>query len=205
MKRYDITEFVSPYYDFYSIPAIKMDSILKIDLSRDPIIKSAFDILIEFAEKHPMYVINQRNDFYYLTQSYLQNLLSLINYRKKINIVNDDVINDAVLYIQKHFYEALTTLELAQRYHIDESIFIKKFKQNMNTTPYQYIKSVRLHIAYSLLKKSSLSVTEIAQTVGYSDVSSFSHAMKKTYGIYPRDILNEDNYHPSFEESTIKY
>ena len=56
----------------------------------------------------------------------------------------------------------------------------------MFVPPYQYIKKYRLKLATTYLEKN-YSVSETADMVGYSDTASFSHALKKEYGIYPSE------------------
>jgi AraC family transcriptional regulator len=55
----------------------------------------------------------------------------------------------------------------------------------------EYINRVRLETAIKLLRYSNEPVIEIANNVGYSDLSSFSKAFSKEFGISPNDFRND--------------
>ncbi|EGO8073496.1 helix-turn-helix transcriptional regulator, partial [Enterococcus faecalis] len=51
--------------------------------------------------------------------------------------------------------------------------------------PINYLIQIRLNHAKELLKNDSLSVKEVAKTVGYEDAYHFSKLFKKYYGKSP--------------------
>jgi AraC-like DNA-binding protein len=55
----------------------------------------------------------------------------------------------------------------------------------MGTTPAQYIMSIRLSNAQSLLESTAYNVTEISKIVGYDNPLYFSRIFKKEKGISP--------------------
>ena len=55
------------------------------------------------------------------------------------------------------------------------------------TTFSDLLRDVRLELAETLLKQSELSMTEIAERVGYKELSAFSRAFKKNYGVAPSE------------------
>ena len=57
----------------------------------------------------------------------------------------------------------------------------------MSLSPYQYIKNYRLEQAVNMLQ-SGMSIKQISESIGYENVSSFSTAFKKKYGIYPSEM-----------------
>ncbi len=167
------------YFDFYSVPSIMVDGILKIELDKYPLIKSATETLSLLAHEHPMSLIVDRNEFYDVIKRYVDNLMFLINRQFEIKTVIDDIINDSVMYIHKYYFRKISVSELADKYHMEKSAFIRRFKRYTNSTPYQYIKILRTNIAMQFLKTNNYSLSQIAEMVGYSDSSSLSHAMAK--------------------------
>ncbi|ASZ12231.1 AraC family transcriptional regulator [Chitinophaga pendula] len=59
--------------------------------------------------------------------------------------------------------------------------FSKLFKEMFNVSPYQYLKNMRLEKACELLKRTGLSVQEVAWSVGYEDCSAFIRSFKRKY------------------------
>ena len=63
--------------------------------------------------------------------------------------------------------------------------FCKLFKKAANTTPAEYIISVRFSNAKLLLSESELTISQISEMCGFSDASYFSYYFKKSFGITP--------------------
>jgi AraC family transcriptional regulator, arabinose operon regulatory protein len=59
------------------------------------------------------------------------------------------------------------------------------FKAETDQTPAQYLKTIRLREAATLLRSTFLSVKEIANRVGISNESHFVHDFKKAHGFSP--------------------
>ncbi len=60
------------------------------------------------------------------------------------------------------------------------------FRKYAGTTPGAYLIGVRMGLASSLLRTSSMSVGEIAEAVGYADIFTFSRQFKRSMGTSPR-------------------
>ncbi|MBQ3123895.1 MAG: helix-turn-helix domain-containing protein [Clostridia bacterium] len=175
------TEYVDhSYFDFFSTPTIIMHDIIDIDLREHPLIASAFDILNSLVEKHSI-SITQRDAYYDLVKSYLNNLLFLIDREYEIPTITDDAVNSAIEYMHKHYFLKMSVEDLAERYHLEEGTFIRRFKKYTNTTPYKYLKTLRVNVAESLMEENAYTLAEIAEMVGYSDAATLSHAITKSY------------------------
>ncbi len=94
-------------------------------------------------------------------------------------------ITNAINYFNEHYAERININQYAKNMHMSQCWFIRMFKKYTNTTPMQYIMSVRISKAKSLLESSSLGISEIAAKVGYGDSMYFSRIFKQHTGISP--------------------
>ena len=95
------------------------------------------------------------------------------------------VLNKTCKYIQENFHRNITVKELADNVSFSPSYFFKVFKKAANTTPAEYIISIRMSNAKQLLLESDLTMAQISELCGFNDASYFSYYFKKTFGITP--------------------
>lgn len=84
--------------------------------------------------------------------------------------------------------------QLAQAAHLSEVYLRRLFLRRYRTTPFQYLTALRMSRAQTLLLEGR-PVKEVALSVGYSDVYSFSRAYKRRFGQAPgqtRCVNKED-------------
>lgn len=98
--------------------------------------------------------------------------------------IKNDCLSKALRYINCDISQNMSVNELAQRCYTSVNTLERIFKQNLNISPYEYIKKKRLVNAAKLLKEG-FSVTESAEKSGFSDCSNFISVFKKYYGVTP--------------------
>jgi AraC family transcriptional regulator, transcriptional activator of the genes for pyochelin and ferripyochelin receptors len=76
-------------------------------------------------------------------------------------------------------------LELAKLVGLNDYKLKSGFRHVFGTTVFGYLHQQRMQQAYRLLTTSDLTVTEVANQVGYTSLSAFSTAFKKFFGISP--------------------
>ena len=96
----------------------------------------------------------------------------------------------AVDHIRKNYSYPLTVEETARRCGGDRSHLFRLFKRHLGISPQQYLLNLRLTRAQELLRGTDLSVTEVAFSCGFSDISHFSRSFHQAFGIPPRDCRN---------------
>lgn len=94
-------------------------------------------------------------------------------------------IADIVAYIEEHLYETISVEELAQRIHLSDSQFKRKFKRYIGFTPYDYIVRQKILCAEEMLRGTALAVTQISFDLGFSSSQHFSSVFKKYTGSTP--------------------
>lgn len=175
------------FFDFFTIPAICMQTPIMIDPAKTPFVESAVKLLFELALAHPTYPSTERNEYTNLVESCLSNLLQLIDRKQRLSIISDPRINSALEYIHRNFNKDISLEELTRITNLEKNYLIRLFKQYINASPYQYILKYRMNVALSMIKRR-YPLSDVALQVGYSDVASFSHAFKRIYGISPSAI-----------------
>ena len=104
------------------------------------------------------------------------------------------VLNETCRYVQENFHRSISIGELAANVSFSPSYFYKLFKKAANTTPAEYIISVRLSHAKLLLLESDLTVSQISEMCGFCDASYFSYYFKKSFGKTPLEYrLTKEN------------
>jgi AraC family transcriptional regulator len=90
-------------------------------------------------------------------------------------------------YIEEHLGEQICLGTLAQLARLSHHHFCRAFKQSFGVPPHQYHVQRRIEQAKLLLADRSISITDIAFTLGYSQTSSFSVAFRKNTGWTPSE------------------
>lgn len=104
-------------------------------------------------------------------------------------------IQQAVSYINEHFQEQLTLTELAGHFSFTPNYLGMLFKKQMNCSFHEYLNTLRLKHACSLLTLSDMSVKEISFSSGYSSVEYFMYAFKKMMMTTPNEYRKEHRKH----------
>ncbi len=113
-----------------------------------------------------------------------------------LNGLNDPLIGKALHLIHTRPHNPWTIESLAKAAGMSRANFSLRFKDLVGTSPFQYLTQWRLFRASSLLLAKSLSISEIAEQVGYSSEASFSKVFSKHIGKSPgrfrRETLQKD-------------
>lgn len=99
------------------------------------------------------------------------------------------LLEKAKAYIEQNYPDPeLTVQKLADHLFISTSYLSLIFKKEAGQTFLKYLIAIRLDAAKALLMSPDIKVTEVAEKVGYPDVSYFSYFFKKNFGISPREF-----------------
>jgi AraC-like DNA-binding protein len=103
------------------------------------------------------------------------------------NSAEGEWIDWAVRYLRLHYTEPLRIELLAQLVGVHRTHFSHAFAKKNGIAPQQFLLLLRINRAKELLRDKSLSVGEIALSVGYPDLYAFSRAFKTHTGQSPSD------------------
>jgi len=90
--------------------------------------------------------------------------------------------------INKHLSEKEFSIEkLCEEVGISRAQLHRKLKEKTNQSTSIFIRNVRLHQAAKLLKESDMRVSEVADKVGFAQITYFNNAFKDLYGVSPTE------------------
>lgn len=125
----------------------------------------------------------------------LRHILLIVNrYLKEGNQAGIDALNEierATRYFNEHYSQPISIENYASSRHISTCWFIRRFKQVVKMTPMQYILSLRIANAKTLLETKDYNITETARAVGFENPLYFSRAFAKHTGMSPTDYKKQ--------------
>jgi AraC-like DNA-binding protein len=96
-------------------------------------------------------------------------------------------IEEVVTHIQSHHSEDFSLASLSRLCGLTPSYFSRLFKEKTGIPVFEYINRVRIQKARGLLKRTEMSILEIAFAVGYNNISFFNRYFRKLNGMSPRE------------------
>jgi len=103
--------------------------------------------------------------------------------------------NSAVTHEIRHILEQsaegnISLRELAERVHMSVPTLKRVFKSGAGTTPMRYHRMLRMQRAELLLRHGMLTVSQIADKLGFSSLFHFSKAFKQSVGVTPTEFAS---------------
>ncbi len=99
---------------------------------------------------------------------------------------NKSRIGFAVDYIRKNLHQKLSIENIAKLAYVSKSNFFRMFKDELGTSPNEFILQERINRAKELLKSKN-SIKETAYQTGFSDTNYFTRVFKQLVGVTPKN------------------
>ena len=138
----------------------------------------------EFQDKKP--------GFEKVCHGLLEVLLVYISRKQKLSVISESSFQlskecaIAKRYIDTNYAQDITLDSLADLTHINKFYLAHSFTECIGQSPISYLTERRLAACKELLSSSNLSVTQIANSAGFSSQSYFSQIFNKKVGMSPR-------------------
>lgn len=100
-------------------------------------------------------------------------------------------VKNITFYIKTHFCEKITLETLSKVFHTNRTTIAENFKNTTGLSIIDYLNKIRISIAATFIRDTTLSVTEIAQRTGFNDTSHFSKVFKKETNYNPTEYRNK--------------
>jgi AraC-like DNA-binding protein/quercetin dioxygenase-like cupin family protein len=99
----------------------------------------------------------------------------------------NEIIRRAQQYISTHIREKLTIPTVAGQIDVSPSYLTALFHKNLQISPGEYIRRIKLQESKQMIRENSMTFTEIAAALQYSTVHHFSRQFKEKFGITPTE------------------
>lgn len=96
-------------------------------------------------------------------------------------------------YIDLHFKEPITLELLAREGHINKYYLSHIFKEEYGISPINYLIIKRIEESKYLLSETDLSLSQIAQLLGFSSLSYFSQVFRRVQSVSPKEFRQRLN------------
>ncbi|GAB2717820.1 helix-turn-helix domain-containing protein [Paenibacillus thermoaerophilus] len=96
-----------------------------------------------------------------------------------------DWLQEGKDYLEIHYADGITVESVAEYVGVERTYFTRQFTKTYGLSPMKYLQKLKMTEAQLLIDQTSYTLAEIAQTVGFPDLPSFSKAFKKYTGMSP--------------------
>ena len=101
-------------------------------------------------------------------------------------VVSEFLIGDATRYMHEHLDEPIEVIGLPRVVSMSRRNFFRHFRNATGSTPREYLRDLRMHRALDLLRRTDLSVTEVALKSGFCDGNYLCRLCRELTGMTPR-------------------
>lgn len=119
------------------------------------------------------------------------NLLKLLVHSKRLAAdthkaaVTNPQLDKFLAHLNRHYMESWSIQQMANYCNMSIDYFSHQFKLLVGVSPIRFLNDLRISHAKEILLTESLSISEVAKLVGYSNPLYFSRAFKKSTGTSP--------------------
>ncbi len=101
------------------------------------------------------------------------------------------IVNNAIEYIKEHYADQLRLSDGADEIYVSQWHLSKLINKHTGSNFSEILNGIRIEKAKQLLKDPALKIYDIAEQVGFSDLTHFSRVFKKLEGISANEYRNK--------------
>lgn len=105
-------------------------------------------------------------------------------------------VRQAIEYMYEYYGESISLTDVAANVYLNQNYFSQLFKEEVGDNFSNYLTMIRIEKAQQLLKDTNMKTYEVAEKVGYPNLSYFSRTFKKYTGQSPNAYRNSDKESP---------
>ncbi len=178
--------FISP--DFCP----EFSQIFKSMVPKSPIVKSAKSNPRILTAIENLVQLSDNTDEYSETEARGCVLILMSEIFRNIELIekepcDNDLVKDVITYCYENYSNDISLQTVADTLHVSRCYISRIFSRRLHTSFNDYTNSLRIRNACEMLKKSDMSVTEIAHIVGYNSVRTFDRVFLNFRSMTPKE------------------
>ena len=108
--------------------------------------------------------------------------------------LDEEMMSQLMAYIEQRIGdEQLRVEDMADAVGMGRTVFFGKLKEIVGLSPSDFLKQVRMQRAEQLVRRSRLTFSEIAYSVGFTDPKYFTKCFKKQTGMTPSEYRQKES------------
>ena len=164
--------------------------------------EESYDICQKYinADQNGIFKYDFKEDLNYFTKKFFSEektisavkaigiFLLLMSYHEKSEkIYGNKYVTESKKYMEQNLHRKITVCEIAQTLYISDRYLYNLFVECEGMSPKQYLSNLRLQRACSMLRIGKYTITEVAISVGFNDVLTFSRFFKNHMKMSPTE------------------
>lgn len=101
------------------------------------------------------------------------------------------IVQSIIDYMREYYMTDISLDNISKNMYLSPVYISKIFKEEIGTSPINYLIQIRLEKAKEMMENEDLPVNVVAKSVGYEDAYYFSKLFKKYYGSAPSTYIKE--------------
>ena len=102
-----------------------------------------------------------------------------------IQSIEDDDVKQALYFIQEHARKIIRVSDVTEAIGVSRRVLEKRFRKIVGHTVLEEIRQVRIELISQMLVETNLSISKIAVSFGFSDISNMVRYFKAKKGLTP--------------------
>ena len=124
----------------------------------------------------------------YAAQKILDACISCIILKKMLRLSKSDIFFRIDEYIDRHLSEDIDVETLCREFNISRTSLYELMSSHVSIGIAAFIREKRMNMARNLLETTSMTVTDIAYSVGFKDYNYFLKVFKKHFGLSTKAV-----------------
>lgn len=112
-------------------------------------------------------------------------------YEKSDKLKHKKFITEVLNYVEENYKTDINLGELAASLYMDQAYLSREFKKSTGYSMMKFVTNKRIREARELLRSTDISISEVAITVGYNNITHFHTMFKKETGISPKEFRRQ--------------
>ena len=104
-----------------------------------------------------------------------------------IGVEKNNELSRVLSWIDAQIFQDMDAKTIADKMNMSVSQVNKIFQSELNCTPVSYVSELRLEYAARFLERGEFKPSDLASMCGFSELSAFSRAFKRKFGVAPSD------------------